>query len=88
MVLRHFNLRQSQTEHYTANAGLTLIGRCIKLSQLDALMPKRFQLHGITDTDLLKSYLGLISLGKSDFDAIENYRDDKFFQQALGIQPP
>jgi len=86
MVLRNFNLRQSQTEHYTANTGLTLIGRCIKLSQLEALMPKRFQLHGITDTDLLKSYLGLISLGKSDFDAIENYRDDKFFQQALGIQ--
>lgn len=86
MILRTFQLSQSQTEHYTSNVGLSLIGRCIKLSQLDGLMPKKFQLHGITDTDLLKSYLGLISLGKSDFDAIENYRDDGFFHQALGIQ--
>ncbi|MDQ5766898.1 hypothetical protein [Thiothrix subterranea] len=43
MLLRTFHLRQSPSEHYTSNAGLALIGRCIKLSQLDGLMPKKFQ---------------------------------------------
>jgi hypothetical protein len=31
------------------------------------------------------SYLGLLVQGKSDFDAVENYRGDKFFKEALGI---
>jgi hypothetical protein len=36
-------------------------------------------------SDLAKSVVGLLSLGKSDFEAIEEFRKDRFFQQALGI---
>ena len=39
----------------------------------------------IADIDILRSYLGLLCLGKSDFQAITGMRDDDFFQQALGI---
>ncbi|MEW6038645.1 MAG: IS1380 family transposase [Pseudomonadota bacterium] len=35
---------------------------------------------------MVKSYLGLLTLGKSDFEAIEAYRRDRFFQEALGIR--
>jgi hypothetical protein len=30
----------------------------------------------------VRSYLGLLVQGKSDFDAIENFRGDAFFEQA------
>ena len=41
---------------------------------------------GVANSDVLRSYLGLLVQGKSDFDAIENFRDDAFFKQALGIK--
>jgi len=41
--------------------------------------------HGIAHSDVLRSYLGLLSLGKSDFAAVENVRDDDFFIEALGV---
>ena len=34
---------------------------------------------------VLRSYLGLLVQGKSDFDAIGNFRGDAFYKQALGI---
>jgi hypothetical protein len=34
---------------------------------------------------VVKSYLGLLTLGKSDFEAIEAFRRDRFFQEALTI---
>jgi hypothetical protein len=36
--------------------------------------------------DIVRSYMGLLVQGKSDFDAIENFRGDKFYKQALGIE--
>ena len=33
----------------------------------------------------MRSYVGLLVQGKSDFDAIENFRGDTFYKQALGI---
>jgi hypothetical protein len=39
----------------------------------------------VASSDIVRSYLGLLVQGKSDFDAIENLRGDKFFKQALGI---
>ena len=36
-------------------------------------------------SDIVRSYLGLLVQGKSDFDAIENHRGEEFYKQALGI---
>jgi len=33
----------------------------------------------------IKSYIGLLCLGKSDFEAVENVRGDRFFKESLGI---
>jgi len=40
---------------------------------------------GIANSDILKSYLGLLVQGKNDFDAVEAFRGDAFFSRALGI---
>jgi hypothetical protein len=52
------------------------------MTRLDAALPVR---TGVSNSDIVRSYLGLLVQGKSDFDAIENFRGDKFFKQALGI---
>lgn len=86
------HLKQS-TRHLTLTAGLILVGQCLLVAQLDRLdlrLPKRGK---IKMTDLVKCYLGLLTLGKSDpsarlrtsFEAIDAFRQDRFFQEALGI---
>jgi Transposase DDE domain group 1 len=71
----------------TPTAGLALVGHFLKtlapaLADVDAALPVR---TGVPTSDIVRSYLGLLVQGKSDFDAIENLRQDKFFKQALGI---
>ena len=71
----------------TATAGLALVGHFLNtlapvLAEVDVALPVR---AGVATSDIARSYLGLLVQGKSDFDAIENLRGDKFFKQALGI---
>jgi hypothetical protein len=71
----------------TPVAGLALVGHYLKavrpvLDRLDAALPVR---AGVSTADVCRAYLGLLVQGKSDFDAIENFRGDAFFKQALGI---
>ncbi len=71
----------------TPTAGLALVGHLLKtlastLADVDAALPVR---TGVPTSDIVRSYLGLLVQGKSDFDAIENLRGDTFFKQALGI---
>jgi len=40
---------------------------------------------GIGLDDILRSYVGLLTMGKSDFEAITDCRDDDHFSQSLGI---
>jgi hypothetical protein len=82
--MAYFHLKQS-TRHLTSTAGLMLVGQCLLVAQLDRLdlrLPKRGK---IKMSDLVKCYLGLLTLGKSDFEAIEAFRQDRFFPEALGI---
>jgi len=85
MRIRKVKLEQSETETYTSHAGLTLIGQCIQLSLLNKSVFRKTQLSGISHSDILKSYLSMACLGKSDFEAIENYRQDEYFQEIIGI---
>ena len=71
----------------TPVAGLALVGHHLKavqrvLGRLDKAMPVK---TGVINSDIIRSYLGLLVQGKSDFDAIENFRGDTFYKQALGI---
>lgn len=67
--------------------GLVLAGhhlRALKTqwAALDAALPVRC---GVANSDVLRSYVGLLAQGKSDFDAIEGLRGDTFYKEAMGI---
>jgi hypothetical protein len=71
----------------TPVAGLALVGHYLKsvqpvFARLDGALPVK---GGVINSDILRSYVGLLVQGKSDFDAIENFRGDAFYKQALGI---
>jgi len=72
----------------TPVAGLALVGHHLErlapvFKRLDQAMPVR---NGVINSDILRAYLGLLVQGKSDFDAVENYRGDTFFKTSLGIK--
>ncbi len=71
----------------TSNAGLALVGQYFKRLGINQRIDTKFPLSGkgIANSDILKSYLGLLVQGKNDFDAIEAFRGDAFFSRALGI---
>lgn len=84
--MRHFTIKQLDYD-LTPVAGLSLVGHHLQrltgvFKRIDAAASVR---TGVSSSDILRSYLGLLVQGKSDFDAIENFRGDKFFKQALGI---
>ena len=71
----------------TPVAGLALVGHYLRAVQsvvgrLDAALPVR---GGMANGDILRSYLGLLVQGKSDFDAIENFCGDAFYKHSLCI---
>jgi hypothetical protein len=81
-----FILKQG-SELLTDQAGLALVGLALnRFAQvrevLDRWLPKR---SGLSVAELVLAYLGLLCLGKSDFDAIENHRRDEYFVAALGL---
>ena len=71
----------------SSHAGLALVGQYLKRINVPALIDPAYPVRsGVANSDLLKSYLGLLCLGKNDFDAIGSFRDNKFFMRALGLR--
>ena len=85
-AMRRIEVKQLDYD-LTPVGGLALVGHYLKAlaaqwAALDRALPVR---GGVSNSDVLRSYLGLLVQGKSDFDAVENYRGDRFFKEALGI---
>src|SRR5690554_6205762 len=82
-----FKVEQSNTEVITPHGGLAVVGHCLNkqtsLAQTCRAIVKR---HGIPNIDLVRTYTGLICLGKSDFETVEQARHDPYFKAALGIK--
>ena len=86
--MKRFILEQSDDEFYTSHSGLALVGLCInRFSKLSQVIGRTMEQRGniISHTDLLRSYLGLLCLGKSDYEAITSMREDDYFKSSLGI---
>lgn len=84
--MRRIDVKQLDYD-LTPVAGLALVGHYLKAlnpawRRLDAGLPVR---TGVANSDIMRTYLGLLVQGKSDFDAVEGFRGDAFFKQALGI---
>jgi len=85
--MRQFIVKQLDYD-LTPVAGLALVGHHMQrlvpvFDEIDQALPVK---TGVINSDILRSYVGLLVQGKSDFDAIENFRGDAFFKQALGIK--
>ncbi len=81
-----FEVKQSAKLNLTSYSGLALIGQCCQAAQVEAVIDPRLPVsQGMRTSDLVKSVVGLLSLGKSDFEAIEPFRGDRFFKEALGL---
>lgn len=76
------------SRNLTGQAGLVAVGHCLNhFAQLAAAVDPVFPVRsGVPTSDVVRAYIGLLSLGKSDFDAIENQRQDRFFKRALGLR--
>src|SRR5450631_1923221 len=84
--MRRFEIVRSDTDTLTSHSGLALVGRALGHTRLErelATIPLR---HGIAHADCVKSYVGLLCTAKSDFEAIENRREDGFFGEALDVE--
>ena len=77
---------QSDTECYTAHGGLALVGQAIGRSGLDVLVAGPKTRRGIGDGEIIKTYPGLLAMGKTDFEAVEAQRGSAFFRAAPGIE--
>ncbi len=69
--MKRFILAQSDKEFYTSHSGLALVGLCLnRLCLLPDRAKEAFPLspgsNGIGLDDILRSYVGLLSLGQSD----------------------
>ena len=74
----------------TSNAGLLLIGPYLKNKEFrqEILSVSRvIKLSGvISDVDIICCWIALLALGKTEYDAIEEYRKDKFFKRTIGVK--
>ena len=70
----------------SSHAGLAFVGKYLKRVNVNALIDPKFPVRsGVANSEILKSYLALLCMGKSDFDAIESFRDNAFFKGALSL---
>jgi len=88
MPLTRFEIVQGD-EHLTSNSGLALVGALLERSGVhsscDALPGAQPTREGFSLGQLVVAMTGLICVGKPDFDAIEEQREQPFFAQALGL---
>lgn len=85
----NFTIKQGD-ETLTSHSGLALIGALLGRTNLQTEL-NRIQLANcknpkISHADMIFAMLGLICLGKPDYEAIEPFRENRFFRQSLGIQ--
>ena len=78
---------EQSTADIVSQSGLALIGQDINryttlTQELDTQVPLR---HRIKHSDVVKSYLGLVSAGKNDFEAITTIESELFFTTSMGI---
>jgi hypothetical protein len=84
-----FTIKQGE-ETLTSHSGLALIGALLARTNLQEKL-NSMDLPGchhpkISHADMVFAMLGLICLGKPDYEAIESFRENLFFRQSLGIQ--
>lgn len=76
-------------EKINSNGGLSLVGIILKDLEFEKRV-NSIKIDGIgkpiiSNADVLKSYIGLLTMGRTSYEEIELYRNDPYFQDVLGI---
>jgi hypothetical protein len=79
-----FDIEETE-ELIAAESGLTLIESLIRKTNLDKRLDKSGKNPQIKDIDIVKSYISLLSMGKTEFAKIELYRKDDFYKAVMGM---
>ena len=84
--MKRFVIEQSDADIISHN-GLALIGQAIKrhtnlTPEINTQVPLR---HGIKHSDVIKSYLTMVCIGKNDFEAVNTIESENYFMIALDI---
>ena len=78
---------QSKSQFYTPAAGLCFVGRALnKNTSLKRSLRSLKKRHGIPNIELVRAFIGILALGKTNFDSIDNYRHDDWFKRSMGIK--
>ncbi|MCL0050510.1 IS1380 family transposase, partial [Dehalococcoidia bacterium] len=76
-------------EQLSSHSGLALVGAILDRTnireRLDAVVLPEHPFPEISHGEVATAMIGLIGVGKPDFDAIEPFRKDPFFAQSLGL---
>jgi hypothetical protein len=87
-VKMRFEIGQGD-EQLSSHSGLALIGAILDRTnireRLDKVVLPGHPFPEISHGEVATAIIGLICLGKPDFDAIEPFRGDHFFAQSLGL---
>ena len=63
--MARFEIQQSGKLQLTSYSGLARVGQCCQIAQVDAVIDPRIPVsQGLRTSDLVKSMIGLLSLGK------------------------
>jgi hypothetical protein len=73
-------------EPIAGNAGLAAIGQLMNIAGIDQVRSGRnLPNYKIQDTDILKTFCGMVAVGRVGFEHIHHFEKDDFFAVALGI---
>ena len=84
--MKRFKIEQSNAD-IISHSGLALIGQAVNrhtnmAREIDSQVPLR---HGIRHSDVVKSYLAMLCIGKNDFEAINTIESEAYFMSAMDI---
>ena len=88
MEPKKFNFKDGN-ELLSSNSGLLLVGALLNKTKLEQRVSEAYLpaspnpkiSHGI----IIKSMIALLTLGKPNYDDIEQFREDPFFMESLGL---
>lgn len=87
--MQRFIIERSKEEFYTSHSGLALVGAflnryCSLVAKLDRAAPVNS--IGILSSDVVKAFVGLLCIGKTDYEAVTDKKGDLFFKKSLGLK--
>lgn len=86
--MSHFEIELTN-DLISSNSGLLALGTFLLQADFDNRLRKIERTSSdlqIKDSEILRSYLGLLCLGKTSYESIDDYMDDDYFKAAIGVE--